>query len=249
MANKLIKKCKNCNEDYEYLYKRRKTTQFCSKGCSVSYRQKIHDPNFLSEENELKYYMLGLIFADGSLSKQDGKNERLTLGLTDELLIKKLKPYVCPDRKLYIKVSDNPNHNDFYSLVNTNEEVLEELKRSGMTNNKAKTITIPDIPTDMMHHFVRGFFDGDGSVYYNKVKSYTYKHCQITTASKKFTEQLNDVLREVGIDSYKGRDSRNTAYHVKVYSKEAIQKLSDYMYEDSTFHMIRKKDKLMNDIV
>lgn len=249
MSNKLTKKCKNCNEEYEYLYKRRKTTKFCSKGCATSYRQRIHDPNFLSEENELKYYTLGLIFADGSLSKQKGKLERLTLGLTDKELIENLKPYICPDRKLYTTISDNSNHSDFYVLINTNKEVIKELKRNGMSKNKAKIITIPSIPKNMMHHFIRGFFDGDGSVYYNNVRGHVYKHCQITTASKEMVEQLNYIFRSNGIDSYVGRDSRKTAYYVKVYSKKAVKKLFDYMYKNSNFYMVRKKDKLMNDIV
>lgn len=45
-----------------------------------------------------------------------------------------------------------------------------DLSRLGFTQNKSKALQVPTIPTKYFGHFVRGYFDGDGCVYFNKLK-------------------------------------------------------------------------------
>lgn len=240
--------CKNCNKEFQ---NSKKHQQFCSKGCATSYRQKAHDLNFMEAENEFKYYMLGLIYADGCISKQQNKLERLTLELKDKEFIENIKPLISPHRKLYITRGKKETHSDTYKIICTNVEALNELKRLGVMSRKSKIIQMPLLTDKQFRHFVRGFFDGDGSIFLNHVNNHTYKHLSFTIASKEFALELQYKLKQLGFSFTLVNDSRETscAIYVKLYKQKEITKFAEWMYKDSEWYIQRKYDRFYDDIV
>lgn len=48
-------------------------------------------------------------------------------------------------------------------LAMASKHMCESLEKWGLTQNKTFTITFPDfLKEDLISHFVRGYFDGDG---------------------------------------------------------------------------------------
>jgi DNA-binding transcriptional regulator WhiA len=240
--------CKNCSKEEMKTAKR----DFCSKGCATSFRQKAHDPNFFNISDEFSAYMLGLILTDGCVSHQEGKNKRLTIVSIDLELFEKLQPIVCPNRKIYKQSRTQEHHSQAYALVSTNEEVLQTLADLGIEARKTLTIRLPALKEEQVRHFIRGVFDGDGSIFSNHNPIYgTYKHIAFTTGSPAFADDLVNVLESFGFTPKRVVDSRddNCSTYVKLYRKAEVKKFYDWIYEDAHWHMSRKKLAFYDDIV
>lgn len=242
--------CLNCKVDF-MIEAYRKTARFCSKGCATSHRQDARDPNFLETPNELSSYLLGFILTDGSVSQQKGKKKRITLANTDFKIMNDLQPIIAPNRKLYKRVMKNKNHNTIYSIVNTNELAIKKLDELGIRENKSFNVRMPDIEEGLMSHFVRGVFDGDGSIYRNRVNGHTYKHISFTSASLDFSESLKAYISGLGFSPTLVSDSRenNNSHYVKLYRKEEVIEFGKWLYEDSNWYIESKKDTFLDDIV
>ena len=52
----------------------------------------------------------------------------------------------------------------FYRIDLKSKQMFEDLQRLGVEPNKSLTCTFPNINKDLMPHFIRGLFDGDGCV-------------------------------------------------------------------------------------
>lgn len=247
MATMTKLECVNCGKEFEVLAKR-KTAKFCTKGCATSYRQKLNDPDFMEVDKELRYYLLGLILTDGCISQQEGKQERMTLRTSDKQLAELLHPFICPDRKLYANKPYKEEHNVSYGLVNTNENAIATLKAYGIEADKTYTVKYPSILKSHTHHFVRGLFDGDGSIFLNTVKGKEYKHISFTTASIDFANGLKEELEYFGFNPTVTKDSRKDTYYVKMYRQEEIKEFADWIYAGEHYCLERKK-ALFGDIV
>jgi len=253
-----ILNCLNCGQEFEVL-KKRKTQKFCTKGCATSYRQRIDDPNYMEGDKELHYYMLGLIITDGCVSKQENKQERMTLRTSDKELAEMLHPLICPERKLYKNKPLKEEHQVSYALINTNEEALTTLKSYGIEPAKSYSAEFPKIPAEYMHHFLRGVIDGDGWVGVCDTKQgdnvYYYKRASVTTASINFAVALKMELMYLGYTPKLTRDKRKDGevnapkYYVHLYRKEEIKDLADWLYADANYYLDRKKQVFCNDIV
>ncbi|WP_461612898.1 LAGLIDADG family homing endonuclease [Clostridium sp. Marseille-QA1073] len=246
----MLKKCLKCNKNFNADSKIRK---FCSKSCANSFnttKRKVHDNSlYTSGMNTFNAYVLGLIYSDGCLSFDEHSNRyRITITMNEYDLMECLNKFICPTKKLY--KYKHPKGREFsYSVITTNEFDINFLKELGLTERKSKSIMLPVLPNNLMSHFVRGYFDGDGSVYVNKtkqiinqeVKYYKYINCNFTTGSIKFAEQLRNVLFNNDIENTLVADSRRSdAFYVKIYKKESIKKFYNYIYKDASLYIKRK---------
>ncbi|AFQ30318.1 LAGLIDADG family homing endonuclease [Bacillus thuringiensis] len=245
--------CENCGNEFEVLAKR-KTARFCTKGCSISFRQKIHDPDFMSINDELHFYLLGLILTDGCISKQENKEERMTLRLSDKQIVEELHPLMSPDRKLYANKPYKEEHNVSYAIVSTNKEAIATLKGYGIEHGKTYSVEYPKIAKEHTHHFIRGLFDGDGSIFTNVVKQKKadgsilhrpYKHISFTTASINFAEGLKSELESFGYHPKITEDVRGGKFYVKLYRQKEIQSFGEWIYADSHYYLNRKKQSFV----
>lgn len=242
--------CKNCNKEVSVVPS--KVRQFCSKGCATSYRQRIQDPNFLNEEDELFSYLLGLFATDGCISQQKDKLEKLTIGLIDLELIERLHPIICPERKIYKGKKKEEHHSDMYSLISTNEEVISFLKDMGIGHNKTLNLRFPILEEENVRHFIRGAFDGDGCIYTNHNPKYgDYQHISFTTASESFATSLMEALRNNGFTPKYNFDSRakHKAIYVKLYKQDEVKRFGEWIYSDAEWFLKRKKEAFYDDIV
>jgi DNA-binding transcriptional regulator WhiA len=247
-----VEKLKNCQKCGKDLTKKQisKRNKCCSLSCSAQIKNQHSDPNFLNHSDELKYYMIGLIWTDGCLSKQEGKSERLTIALKDKELIERLNEVVCPNRKIYINKPKKETHSPSYVIINMCEDVILYLKDKGLEPRKSRTLCYPEIEEEHFGDFLRGVFDGDGSIYKNTVNGHTYKHLSITSASKDFARGLKKQLKSFGLNPTLIRDSRGHVEYVKINRKDEIEKMKELMYgKNPQFYIDRKKTIFYEDIV
>lgn len=239
--------CLKCNKQ---LTKKQigKRNMFCSKGCATSYRQTAHDPDiFQIKDKDILYYLLGLIFTDGNLNKEEN---RITLSLTQKDIITFLYPYFCDTnkRKIYeYQPKGSVNYNKMYTIINSNADVIQQMKLLSFTPHNSTTKTFPNINKEYLPAFLRGVFDGDGCVILDRQK---YKRITIACASDFFVQCLLSVLENFSLSPTLVVDSRRKnnlikTYYVCLNKQSEIKRFAEIIYKDAKIFIKYKKDKMI----
>lgn len=196
-------------------------------------------------DTEHKAYWLGFLTADGHLSKK-GMLE-ITLAEKDYKILEEFKKDLKSEHPINYRVCKYKGGKEFgqYRISFTDQEIASDLRRYGFTNNKTFDQYIPFdyIPKDLMRHYVRGYFDGNGSAFNNGgARLNLLVGC---TASIKMANDLITVLFDYDISSTYGIDRRgeNKVYSVFVNRTREMQRLFKWFYEDATIYLNRKYEK------
>lgn len=209
--------------------------------------QKLVDSHIFDNiDTEEKAYWLGFLYADGYIS--DGYiNNRVELCIQEDDLphLENYKKFLKSNHKITIKVIPDGLGGDAFRAVRLtidNKDLRAGLVKHGCFNNKSLTIEMPTLNDDLMRHFIRGFFDGDGTIYWHSHrKSYRAGFC---SGSSKFLEQLKEYLKTKDIELCSIiRDTRSINTHNVSVSQTSLEKFLKYLYEDSTIYLQRKYDK------
>lgn len=175
------------------------------------------------------------------------KRYRITISMNDNRLIEFLRSNYSPKKKLY-KYKNTRGNGITYTFITTNEYDIEFIKQMGINERKSLTLKFPSIDKTYINSMIRGIFDGDGSVYINRTKSnnkyYEQVNASFTTGSEEFADSLLEILIENNINAHKIKELRieKNTWYVKIYSKDDVRRLYEYMYKDCVLYMKRKKD-------
>jgi hypothetical protein len=127
-----------------------------------------YDINFFSSYSDAACYWAGFIYADGCITDQYGSH-KVVIGLQnrDEEHLLKFVNTINFTGKLY---SDNYNNAKIISICGK-WWVKDLADNFNIIPRKSLIIEFPhQVPTDKLHHFIRGIFDGDGCITYTKNK-------------------------------------------------------------------------------
>ena len=100
-----------------------------------------------------------------------------------------------------------------------------------------------------MKYFIRGYFDGDGSLTYTTYKnSIVVPKCSIA-GTKQFCEQLQKYLEAKDIQASIGISVNKNVIYVLYFSVKNSIKLIQFLYSNSNIHLDRKylRYKYFND--
>jgi hypothetical protein len=203
--------------------------------------------DFFDEINtEEKAYILGLLYADGW-----NQTERNVVGIglkeSDKEILDKITALIQPSKPLqYVDTQNNgfENSKNQYRLIIANKHISQRLVELGCGKAKTHNLIFPteeQVPSHLIRHFVRGYFDGDGSVSKGKISKVDIIG---TTA---FLEPLQEILfNELSLNKtllnqrHKERD--NTIRSLQISGNKQCIKFREWLYEDSTIYLERKFD-------
>lgn len=203
-------------------------------------RQYLIDENYFNIINtQNKAYSLGFIFADGSVNK-NGSGFAISIQERDKELLDKLNHEFGGDRKLSFIEYNKKNHNwqNQYCLAITNQKMNQDLIKHGAVPNKSLSLEFPnDISNDLIRHFVRGYFDGDGSLAKNEDR------CTIIS-TENFCKSLSDIIaNELNIHCSimlcHGNKDKPTRT-IQIAGKKQVKKFLDWLYFDAELYLGRK---------
>jgi hypothetical protein len=240
------KNCKNCNiffksKSYNRVY--------CSKECrSTGYRNVVfkYDKNIYEDGfNYINSYIFGFIMSDGCLYYDShSRRYRIAISSNDLHILESIKEYCGINRKIY-------KNKNGYTLIYISQEAIDFLSQYGLKERKSLISEFHSLGEEFMPHFIRGYFDGDGSISTNRTKYGDYQQISITCASVNFINGLNSYFRDMGFSSNiynesKKRIGSNTKY-IKISRTDNISKFYKMIYNDDTgeFYLKRKKDKFI----
>ena len=194
-----------------------------------------------------KAYFLGLLYADGTLSFKD-KLVSIGLQSCDGYIIDKLIAYTNFSGISRESEFNNPKHQNKIYVQIYNEYFYQNAINCGLFPNKSTSLLFPNnnvVPVNLLSHFIRGFFDGDGCAFIDKKR----KAKKITMVSTfEFLEELQQILiNTLNIRKTKitPKNKKSNTYQLNINSQIDIKKVSEYMYQDKNdLYLIRKYLKL-----
>jgi hypothetical protein len=213
--------------------------------------QKIrYNENFFKEWSAEMAYVLGLIYTDGNLHLRTDKSGYelgvLSFGQKEKELVEKfLKLMECNATIRYRErqIFKNTTSGELYSFAVGNNDIANDLIRLGITPNKSLDMKFPDIPHEYLRHFIRGFFDGDGSVYLEHGKSIRVK---LLSGSKEFVKSINAVLVKKGLSHRNisgGTPSTPNAFFIRYNTMQDVLRFYEYIYKDVPDQMCYSRKK------
>lgn len=214
--------------------------------------------NFLDLiDTEEKAYFLGFMYADGcnhakrnrfSISLQEEDSELLTKFSN---LLDSNKPLHYTDRKTCVIKGIEYLQKRQVSLWIISKSLTDRLSELGCTPNKTFTIQFPtdnQVPSHLIRHFIRGYFDGDGSFSYNVSKKGWIRITVGLVGTVDFCEHIRDILStKINVNSkvYQKVKYTNTTRELQTGGRIQGYKLLSWLYHDSTISLKRKYDKFI----
>lgn len=199
-----------------------------------SRKYSCNDQFFKVIDSEEKAYWLGFLAADGCVLS---KRPVISLHLSSE------------DRSHLEKFRrDLDSNNPIYSLNTKNEhpacgihiqskEMKADLMDKGVVPRKSLILKSPqNVPDHLIHHWIRGYFDGDGCIHFSK--SIVSRKRVIIVGTKKILEFIKSNLKGIGGSIRKCPDSK--AFSYKIGAQADVKRFADYIYKDANTFLERK---------
>lgn len=189
-----------------------------------------HD--YFSKWSSNMAYILGFISADGNVYKN---SVRIDLQPRDISVLNFIRLNISPKSKIEIK------HKGKSRALNLNSsKMVETLANYNIVPNKSHSIHIDyRIPNKYRMDFLRGVFDGDGTVYIHK------KHRQILSeiysGSEKFINDLKKICGDIGKIRIRYKSGYENPIYVLVFNQTESVKLRDLLYRNGGFCLKRKQ--------
>lgn len=193
-------------------------------------------------DTEGKAYFLGLLYADGNISNKKQAVVRLTLQESDKEILEKLKKelsYGCP---LSFSKSKIKNRQNTFTLYLCNFMIKENLISLGCIPRKSFLLRFPtfnQVPKSLVHHFIRGYFDGDGCICLAGTPTFSI------LSTRNMIENINQIFHEntgIGIKKLETHPNKiNMQYRIS--GNKQIIKVYNFLYKDASLYLNRKFNK------
>lgn len=198
-----------------------------------------------------KAYILGFLYADGYNSKDKG-TITMSLEERDKGILEEIRKEIGSEKPL--EFLDYSNKHDFgytyknqYRLLMFSAHMCNILESIGMCQNKSLVVDFPKIDNNLVRHFIRGLFDGDGSVYRHQYKGRkSYQHTLTITSTLSLCEKLVDIVEhhlDVNCHIYDASNHNGITKVFTIPGKNQINTFMDWMYEDADLKLQRKYDR------
>ena len=227
-----------CSESYINKMLR---TKGITKRTNVEYRtkQQFQHDYFSKINTEDKAYWLGVLMADGCITVKKSGQKMIQLVVKDEELPVAFIKAIQGNFK-------RKQYNDIYGVYLTSPQMFKDLNSHGCTLRKSLTLKFPQLPDDLIHHFIRGYFDGDGSVYIHHPKNYNntdtlYTNCGVCIMGT--FEFLNIIQTHIGGNLKKEYRRESNTWKLTFSGRNKISVFYKYLYQDATTCLLRKRNK------
>ncbi|HEY4501483.1 MAG TPA: LAGLIDADG family homing endonuclease [Candidatus Paceibacterota bacterium] len=149
-------------------------------------------------------YVLGFFAADGSMLKNRRGAHFIEFNITDGELLFLIQKTLGSDH-LISRRKRKPQYSYVYRLQVGSKQLFADLEKLGFTQAKSNSLRMPVIPKKFLPDFVRGYFDGDGCIYFKRLKFADRKKPRwvlqtiFTCGSKRFLRDLQLILQQYGV--------------------------------------------------
>lgn len=208
---------------------------------------KVNQDIFDVIDSEIKAYTIGLITADGSVSK---KSNSVTICLTkdDGYLLEIINEKLLDGLGIMF-LSHKEDKKPRMVLNFSGGKIKNRLADFNIVPNKTYSLKELSslIPKEYYHHYIRGLFDGDGVCSYykshEKIRKVRIGYC---SHEKEFVADFQSFLCEKLNLSKNKLFNTGGCWQCSWGSNHDIKAFFDYIYKDATIFLGRKHKKLFD---
>ena len=237
-----------------------KLNEICPLYINGTSKREIRHDFFRVIETEIQAYLLGFIMSDGSvneerhtlsinINKQDAEIFELFKVISPDAYIKEQKSY---ESKALVRGNSVKNDGSIRLQI-ASVILLEDLKKYGIVERKTyNQLFLPKISENLIRHFIRGYFDGDGHITYS-VKEPNANNREINyrvTCNFGISAKTNNLLLEIqkwfaekDINVNLNYIKRDDMYRLSVGARQTIKNIFNLLYNDSFNYLSRKFNK------
>ena len=182
---------------------------------------------FNNIDTEDKAYWLGIFYADGNVSSE---GNTIQLNLKDEEHVEKFRNAIMAKNKITTVIDNRFTEQCLtYHFSIRDSQLHSDLIKYGVLPRKSYLqFNIPKLDDNLMPHFIRGYFDGDGGLFYSNNKTI------ITfTGNKQFLDDLKSYLKIDNVKLEQNIKSKIT-YCLRLTKKDQVNNILNYMYLNSS---------------
>ena len=195
--------------------------------------------DLFAEMGPAECWLLGLVWADGCLNGRP-RQQRIYLHSVDEELVAQAADIAARDYS--IRPDQRPNRKPTFRLAIGGRAVIERAVALGLTPAKSLTAEMPTVPHG--DAFLRGYFDGDGTV--GLYRNPSLRSGALPRLISGFIGSLMmiDQIQELLFDRagiQRKRPVANKSVWIVHYNHADSLRLADFMYADGGPHLARKK--------
>lgn len=207
---------------------------------TIKYKFTINKDFFKKWSKEMAW-VLGFICADGSVYLTPRNGGTLSIGLAEkDLKILEQINFLMQSNYPIRRILTNKKTIS-YRLDITVRSIVDDLINLGVMPNKSKKLKWIQVPENYVWHFIRGYYDGDGSIFYGK--GYLNSEGKQTTQLRTSVLGTEDFL--IGIKNNftnyypeynpKIQDRSNNGYYrLEISGTLSAIKLCELLYKDSS---------------
>lgn len=213
-------------------------------------KYKINE-NFFKTWSRNSAYILGFFFADGSLEDASYiRGKYIRFSNTDRSLIERIKTSMVSSHKI-VAIPAFGARKEKYLLRIGSHDIYHDLENLGLHPCKSLNMKFPRIPYRFLSDFVRGYFDGDGCMAFEKAHNKRHDRLKVifTSGSKEFLRSLSDILKKRYLGRPGGVYCSHNSYQLLYSSVDAL-KILELMYAHvenrQLLYLDRKYNKYKN---
>ena len=202
------------------------------------------DESFFARWSPASAYVFGLLVTDGHIGLAGSGTYVVILALNDRKLLEKVRRLLSSSHPIR-RSKQQPRLHVFQFA---RERMTQDLLRLGLTPRKSLTIKFPHMPQQFRRHFIRGCWDGDGSVYLAR-RGERRLRASFVSGSRDFIRTLEQVLQEDAGLTKRTIYQRSKSYYFR-YGHRDAERLFHYLYDDvpSNMYLQRKYQKFAEEI-
>lgn len=222
-------------------------------------KRRIRHDFFKDIQTELQAYLLGFYAADGSINEKR-KTLRIQLSTKDIEIVYLFKDVISPDARMFSvepKYENVVRDKKIYGNGSTGVDItsailVNDLVDLGIGYNKTYSdLKIPNIQEELIPHFIRGYFDGDGSIIGSYVKedvktnrkARIRRHFGILSKTDSILLDFKEYFESKGIKINMQYLKRDDMWKLTTSSKKEVEKIFKLLYSNSNFYLTRKFEK------
>ncbi|MEK5175524.1 hypothetical protein NST63_20215 [Heyndrickxia sp. FSL W8-0496] len=217
------------------------------KGYELSFtgRKYILNEDILERiDTEEKAYWLGFLYADAYVSIGARNVLEITLKSDDLDQLVRLREFLGSDHPITHKeVKLNGIIYNAYRLAIYSKKLVNNLVKLGCIPKKSLVLDFPPIsivPSNLVKHFIRGYFDGDGTISFTKFKKHGFAYCYIGVIStEQFVEEIRKLLKFPKVKL----TSEGNAFNLRYTGVNFPEIFLSFIYEDAKVYLSRKLEK------
>jgi hypothetical protein len=198
-----------------------------SRGRGNTHRYNFNKQYFDNIDTEERAYWLGFLAADGYIDRN---------GMGFHLAIKDINHL---DKFRNAIQSNNPIKYDKKTCsINLSSAILlSKLEKYHLTANKTSRVYAPILDKDLMHHYWRGAFDGDGCIHKNTQSKWLLIFVGNQYMVNNFCDYTHTFIQSHS-KIYHRKDTN--CYQFTIGGKFNARRLAQELYNNSTIYLDRK---------